>query len=191
MSAIHQRTNADATETQNGYFSQNSSCFLALHLYDLLRMRRSLHALQPGCREALFGGRLPTHQFHIRLRRLLLHAPRGRIDQVGEAAMKQMTFPLHLYELYDRTFEDCYADVSMNVPDDFDTKYPGPDQVSLHEITIQKDTREYLESTFDTDIPKLIKRIGNDMGGTHMYDALVEWYGESITQEAFDKWYPS
>lgn len=102
--------------------------------------------------------------------------------------MKEFTFKLDLYQLYDRAYEDCIANVTIEVPDTFEHHCPKIEDVRVSEITIDDDTTAYLEGTYHTDMDVLIKQIGADMSAEMVYDEFLESFGEDWDDAKYDEW---
>ena len=102
--------------------------------------------------------------------------------------MKETTVELDLYTLYDRAYEDCIAHLILNVPDNYKITCPKQEEITLKEIIIPGDTRDYLEGIYHTDIAKLIETIKHDMKATDIYEVFCEEFGP-LGQKQFDERY--
>jgi hypothetical protein len=78
----------------------------------------------------------------------------------------------------------CYVEV----PDDWQTVEPNPADVRLTKIELTKDTRNYLEGTFHTDVAKLEAKLFEDwfpdITLEHMADTIAELDGD----DGLERW---
>ena len=109
--------------------------------------------------------------------------------------MKTYTFSYHLYQLFDRAYEDCYADITVNVPDNWKETCPKLEEVSLAKIVVEKDSMNYLKSTYCTPKDEMVKKIGEAMDSLYIYNEFIEAVGDDqslfgpLDDAAYEKWY--
>lgn len=109
--------------------------------------------------------------------------------------MKDYVIKYHLYHLFDRAFEDCYCEITVNVPDNWHATAPKLEEVTLKKITLEDDTLNYLRNTYCTNKDEMIARIGEAFNRLDLYEEFIEsvssvWFANGKDDDArFDKWH--